>query len=82
MYVAAGMYTGTGDQALLLNQSVFLSGGWNPGFTLQEGYSVVDGQKQRLGIDIGWYVPVWMERFEVRNGWTDSMLMNGGGILK
>ena len=42
--VATGVYTGAGDQVVLLNKSVTLSGGWNAGFTTQNGASTIDGQ--------------------------------------
>ena len=42
--VATGIYTGAGDQVVLLDKSVTLSGGWNAGFTTQSGASKIDGE--------------------------------------
>lgn len=74
--VAAGTYTGAGEQVVLLDKSATLSGGWNPGFTAQSGMSTIDGQGARRGINIESGTVVTIERFVVQNGATDD----GGGI--
>ncbi|MEN8241035.1 MAG: choice-of-anchor Q domain-containing protein, partial [Chloroflexota bacterium] len=48
--VSEGEYTGTGDYVILLDNSVSLSGGWNPDFSLQIGYSTIDGEDDREGL--------------------------------
>ncbi|MBP1693294.1 MAG: hypothetical protein H6Q37_1177, partial [Chloroflexi bacterium] len=47
IYVATGTYTGSGEEAVLVDKSVTLSGGWNSAFTGQTGSSVLDGQGLR-----------------------------------
>src|SRR3954469_13319154 len=61
--VASGTYTGSGDEVILLDKDVILSGGWNTAFTAQDGMSIVDGQRARRGITINNGVTVSIERF-------------------
>jgi hypothetical protein len=78
--VAAGIYTGNGDEVVLLNKSVTLSGGWNTTFTTQGGRSTIDGQKTRRGITILSYgVAATIERFIIQNGRPGNHV--GGGIF-
>ena len=42
--VATGTYTGAGEQVVLLDKSVILSGGWDASFTSQSGASTIDGE--------------------------------------
>ena len=45
--VATGIYTGSGDQVVLINKNISLSGGWNTAFTTQTGMTTLDGQFAR-----------------------------------
>ena len=76
--VATGIYTGTGTEVVLLDKSVALSGGWEPGFTAQTGTSIIDGEEARRGIIVNAGVTATVNRFTVQNGYTDDG--NGGGI--
>ncbi len=71
--VATGIYTGSGEQVVLVDKSATLSGGWNPGFTAQTGSSTIDGQHARMGLKVSFGVTAVVERFTIRNG-------NGPGI--
>jgi uncharacterized repeat protein (TIGR01451 family) len=75
--VATGVYTGTGDQVVLLDRNAALSGGWDAGFTTQSGTSTIDGQGARRGITVNLGITAVVERFAVQNGNGGS---NGGGI--
>ena len=50
--VAAGRYYGAGNEVAVVYRDVTLEGGWNAGFTLQEGFSVLDGQQARRGMTV------------------------------
>ena len=65
--VATGVYTGTGDQVVLLDKNVTLSGGWNAGFATQSGASTIDGEGARRGITVNSGVTATVERFVVQN---------------
>ena len=75
--VATGIYTGTGNEAVLINQSVTLSGGWDATFAAQSGMSTIDGQGARRGAYINSGTSVTIDRFVVQNGSSSS---DGGGI--
>jgi hypothetical protein len=75
--VAEGMYTGIGDEALLINKDVSLSGGWNSLFTVQTGMSTVDGEGEVVGVRVKPGISATIERFVVQNG---SAEYTGGGI--
>jgi hypothetical protein len=74
--VASGMYTGTGNEVVLLNKSIRLLGGWDAAFTTQSGTSTIDGGGSRRGITVNSYVSAVVERFVVQNGVSGP----GGGI--
>ncbi len=73
IYVATGVYTGTGSNPILKMwvNPVNLSGGWNSTFSQQVGFSILDGEKQRVvaGIHpIGYTVNVNVDHFVLQNG--------------
>jgi len=74
--VAGGMYIGTGDQVMLLNNSVRLVGDWNSTFTLQDDLTIIDGQGVRKGIRVSKGVTARIEHFTIQNG----SAVQGGGI--
>ncbi|HEY9706657.1 MAG TPA: choice-of-anchor Q domain-containing protein, partial [Oculatellaceae cyanobacterium] len=51
--IAHGVYTGVGNQVVLINKNVNLSGGWDSNFVLQNDFSIIDGEKARRGITVG-----------------------------
>lgn len=75
--VAIGTYTGTGDEVVLLDKNVTLSGGWDDTFTSQSGMSTINGQGARQGIKS--FSNVILERFKILNG-NDLSQGQGGGI--
>ena len=50
IYVATGIYTGTGTEVVLLDKDITLSGGWNSAFSVQTSGSTVDAEGERMGI--------------------------------
>jgi uncharacterized repeat protein (TIGR01451 family) len=71
------VYTGTGDQVVLLDRNAALSGGWDAGFTTQSSTSTIDGQGARRGMTVNLGITTVVERFIVQNGNGGSY---GGGI--
>jgi hypothetical protein len=63
--VAAGTYTGAGDEVVLLDKSVRLIGGWTDTFTALSGTSTVDGEGARRAITVRPGVSAIVERFVV-----------------
>jgi predicted outer membrane repeat protein len=72
------MYTGTGDQVVLLDKDATLSGGWDISFTTQSGTSIIDGDEARRGVIVNSGVTAVVERFTAQHGYTGDA--NGGGI--
>ncbi|MCQ3937288.1 MAG: hypothetical protein DPW18_09600 [Chloroflexi bacterium] len=76
--VAVGTYTvASGNEVVLINKSITLSGGWDETFTTQEGRSTIDGGGVRRGIAINTAVTVTVEYFTIQNGFHRNQ---GGGI--
>lgn len=82
IYITEGVFTGTGDQVVLLDESLILSGGWNSAFDIQNGVSTIDGQNERRGITVNSGVSAAIERFVIQNGYAvcNNCAANGGGI--
>jgi hypothetical protein len=76
VHVATGTYTGTGDEVVLLDKDVTLSGGWDGTFTTQSGTSTIDGEGSRRGMTVNSGVTAIVEHFVVQNGSS----VEGGGI--
>lgn len=68
VFVAEGTYTGEGEQVVLIDKDLNLSGGWEADFATQNGFSIVDGQGARLGITVGNFVAVSIQRLTIQNG--------------
>jgi hypothetical protein len=79
IYVATGTYTGTGDEVVLLDKNVTLSGGWDAGFTTQSGTSTIDGEGARQGMTVNSGVTAIIERFTIQNGsaWRGGIRNDG-----
>ena len=75
--VSVGPYIGTGDQVVLIDKSLTLSGGWDASFITQGGMSTIDGQGARQGILVNNGTTVIVDHFTVQNGFSN---LNGGGI--
>jgi hypothetical protein len=65
--VAVGTYTGSGNEVVLVDESVTLEGGWNADFTSRAGVSTVDGQGARQGIQVA-NAAARIARFVIENG--------------
>ena len=66
--IATGTYTGTGTEAVLANKNLTFSGGWDTDFVIQDGYSTIDGQNERMGVVLEGGANAIIERFKVQNG--------------
>lgn len=75
--VAMGTYTSTATEVVLITQNITLSGGWDAGFTTQNGLSIIDGQTTRRGVEIE-AIEVVMSHFKIQNGFDGAL---GGGIF-
>jgi hypothetical protein len=80
--VAAGTYTGSGDEVVLVDRAITLDGGWNSGFTQRTGLSMIDGQGLRRGVTIAPGVAASIVGLDVVNGAKPvAAAFGGGGIL-
>ncbi len=82
IFVAAGgEYTGNSSEVVLVNKGVTLSGGWDPFFVYRLGYSEINGQGQRRGVQVSAGVAaVALDHFIIHDGIAGGGLQ-GGGIL-
>ncbi|HEU0295881.1 MAG TPA: choice-of-anchor Q domain-containing protein [Anaerolineales bacterium] len=78
VYVAEGMYTGSGNEVVLFDRDMTLTGGWDETFATQSGTSTLDGQNARRGITVNSGVTSAVDHFALQNG---NVTGNGGGIL-
>ena len=77
VYVAEGTYTGMGDQVVLIDKDITLSGGWNLAFNSQDGMSTVDGEGARRCIKVTDFgLNVVIMQFTIQNG-TNGIYSNG-----
>ncbi len=76
IYVAIGTYTGTGDEVVLIDKDITLSGGWDSTFTTQSGTSTIDGEGARRGMTVNDNVTATVRSFTIQNGFSGD----GGGI--
>ena len=77
--VAQGVYTGTGDYVVIVNNNLTLSGGWNNTFDSQTGLSTIDGQNSRTGVS-NRGTGSTIDRFLIINGYQVSSTGWAGGI--
>jgi len=77
IYVAAGIYTGTTSEIVLIDKDVTLSGGWDVTFSTQEDLSIIDGENSRRDILINSEVTATLEHFSIQRG----LYGGGGGIF-
>jgi uncharacterized repeat protein (TIGR01451 family) len=77
VFVAAGTYTGSGDQVVLLDKSATFSGGWSNTFTTRTSASVIDGETVRRGVVVNGDQVAVLERFVIQRGHAEDL---GGGI--
>ena len=73
IYVASGEYTDSGDAVATFDKSITLSGGWNASFTVQDGFSTINGEEIRSGILVGAGADVFIERFIMEYGRNESI---------
>jgi len=77
IYVAEGIYTGSGLQVVLISgKQIAISGGWDGSFNAQQSISIIDGQGVRRGITANSSANVVIDHFVVQNGYSGM----GGGV--
>jgi hypothetical protein len=77
IFVATGTYTDTGNEVVLIDRDITLSGGWDASFTTQSGTSTIDGEDTRRGVYIAEGVTTIIESFTIQNGYY---INEGGGL--
>ena len=68
IYIAEGTYTDSGTFVVIANKSISLSAGWDPSFSIQDGFSTIDGERARSGVYVQNGVTADMERLRVMRG--------------
>ncbi len=76
IWVTSGVYSN--DHAYM-TRNVVLEGGWNSGFTLQNGQSIIDAGNLQRSAQISSGISVSMDHFDLRNG--KVVFDDGGGVL-
>lgn len=78
IYIASGTYTGSGDQVVLVDKDIHISGSWNESFTQHASKTIIDGEGLRRGITIFDELEVQIDHLTVQNG--RNINTDGGGI--
>lgn len=78
--IAAGTYTGSDVEVVLIDKDINLLGGWDDSFTAQSGTSTIDGQGARRGITVYSGVTAMVDRFVMQNGLSSVDYEGGGGV--
>jgi predicted outer membrane repeat protein len=74
--VAGGTFTSADTEVVRINQSVTLSGGWDPTFQNQDATTIIDGQNARRGVFVEGGATVTIDHVTIENGVADQ----GGGV--
>ncbi len=77
--VATGTYTAPiyAQQVVNITKNIILSGGWNADFTLQNGKSIIDGQKDQRPIVNNSDITADLSSFIIRNSDSSGIWNNG-----
>jgi uncharacterized repeat protein (TIGR01451 family) len=67
LYAAEGLYTGTGNAVALIDRDLSLSGGWDSTFTVQNGFSTIDSEDARTGLNVPAGVVAQVDHFIIQN---------------
>ena len=67
----------------MVYRDVTLSGGWNAGFTAQDGFSVLDGEQVRWGMTVKSSASATVQRFVIEDGRAGDVggLRNYGDLV-
>ena len=80
--VAVGKYTPTGEEVVLVNKSVTITGGWDDAFSAQSGVSTIDGGDSREGVRIvAPALAVNLSRFIIQRGIACGLLIEGADLV-
>lgn len=77
---AAGTYTGTGAQVILVDRSLTLTGGWSSDFTAQTGLTTLDGENTRRGAVVHGGVVAHLDRLILQNAYNPANTSVGAGL--
>ncbi|MGQ9709378.1 MAG: right-handed parallel beta-helix repeat-containing protein [Anaerolineae bacterium] len=86
IYVAAGVYTGTGAAVITVTKSITLYGGWNgaaSGSLVRDPTAyptILDGERARRVVYLGGGAAPTIADFVIANGWCSGTMNMGGGI--
>jgi hypothetical protein len=78
IFVATGIYTGSGQNVIAIDKNLNLSGGWSADFSSKTGFSTLDGQSARRVVKVE-NVAVTLDHFVVQNGYN-NIDFEGGGV--
>lgn len=77
IFAAVGEYSSSDAQVVNLTKSLILVGGWDSNFTIQTGYSTINGNGVSTGIIVPAGVTTSMTRFVVTNSWNNAIQKGG-----
>ena len=83
VFVAAGKYFGSGDEVVLIDKDIYITGGWDTSFSTQNGTSVIDGEFRSRGITVNSSITAYLEYFTIQNGnhpEGDNGISNDGNL--
>lgn len=80
IWVVEGNYPSPVNDAVIVNKNLSFLGGWNAEFSVQNGYSVIDGQDTHIALFVFENITTDFDRFIIANG-MNNLTMGGGGLL-
>ena len=78
IFVAVGTYTGSGSEVVLISKSISLSGGWDIGFSSQNGTSTIDGENARRALTAITGVTASVDKFHFLSGFAPPCQLGSG----
>lgn len=82
IYVTSGTFTESTSPMFSINKSITLSGGWNTGFSAQDGYTILNGGDARRIIYIFDGVSPTLERLVITHSGDYGFINYGTTILR
>jgi Zn-dependent metalloprotease len=77
IFAAVGEYSSSDAQVVNLTKSLILVGGWDSTFTMQTGYSTINGYGVSSGVIVPAGVMARMTRFVITNSWNNAIQKGG-----
>ena len=76
--IAEGIYTSSDIYYVIdISKSIILSGGWDTDFTSQIGFSTIDGENSRTGVNISTGITVVLENFIIQHAGNNAIQRGG-----